>query len=484
VREYERTSTTVLDAYVGPVLNRYLERLHERLKEENFNGELLVMQSNGGVHRWDTAIKRPVGSIHSGPAAAFPASLFFANVLDAQDVLSVDMGGTSFDVGLVKDRKIKPTTDGRVGHQRNATPMVDVHAIGTGGGSIAWIDPNGILRVGPQSAGSVPGPACYDKGGTAPTVTDANLILGYLNPENFLGGRMTINFAAAAKALKTLAQQLGVQIIEVAEAIYNVVNENMINAINLAAIRRGYNPQHFLLIVGGGTGATHAVGLANKLKISHILVPKQSPVYCAFGLLLSDLKHNYVRSYITPLNQADFSELNGIFEEMECRGKQTLEREGILPQDVLFHRSADMRYIGQYKEIAIDLPAENLSSTDVHRIEKSFSERHNQLFTFCDQNRGLELLTLKVEAIGKVPRVSLHENLTNEVDSSRALKGTRDVYFTEVKGFLDTKIYDGDLLKPGNVIEGPAIVEEIALTLVIPPITRFKVDGYGNYLSD
>ncbi len=483
VREYERTSTTVLDAYVGPVLNRYLKRLHERLIEENFTGEFLLMQSNGGVHRWDTAIRRPVGSIHSGPAAAFPASLFFGDLLAREDVLSVDMGGTSFDVGLVKNRKINTTTDGWVGLQRNATPMVDVHAIGAGGGSIAWVDPNGILRVGPQSAGSVPGPACYGKGGTAPTVTDANLILGYLNPEYFLGGKMTIDLKAAEKALSTVAEQLKVGITEVAEAIYNVVNENMINAIILAAIRRGYDPQRFLLIVGGGTGAIHAVGLAKRLKISQVLVPKQSPVYCAFGLLLSDLKHDYVRSYVAPLRKMDFAEVNGIFREMERQGKETLAKEGISAGGMRFRRWADMRYIGQYKEISVELPSGDLSAADNERIESLFSKRHQQLFSFSDEKRGLELLTLKVEGSGRVPKISLKEHASTDGDLSRALKRNRTVYFSQAKDFLDTIIYDGDLLKPGNILEGPAVVEEMALTLVIPPETAFRVDRYGNYLS-
>jgi N-methylhydantoinase A len=441
------------------------------------------MQSNGGVQRWDAALKRPVGSINSGPAAAFPASLFYAEMLGCKDILSVDMGGTSFDVGLIKDRNINTTTDGWTGLQRNATPMVDILAIGAGGGSIAWIDPNGILRVGPKSAGSVPGPVCYGRGGEEPTVTDANLILGYLDPDYFLGGKMAIDVDAARKALKKIADQLGIGIIEVADAIYNVVNENMINAIALAAIRRGYDPQDFLLVVGGGTGATHAVSLAQKLKISRILIPKQSPVYCAFGLLLSDLKHDYVRSHIVQLRGADLNAINSLFEEMEAEGKRALQDEGVAPENIIFHRSADMRYLGQYKEVEIDFPKSQLEKKDIEFIENLFSERHKQLFTFSDPNRGLEILTLKVKAIGKVPRPSIKGRPLENKSPEQALKGCRKVYFTEEKDFLDTNIYDGDLLKPGNIIEGPAIVEEIAMTLVIPPKFKFKVDQYGNYIS-
>jgi len=362
--------------------------------------------------------------------------------------------------------------------------MVDVHAIGAGGGSIAWVDPNGILRVGPKSAGSVPGPACYKKGGVAPTVTDANLILGYLNPDYFLGGKLVLDRRAAEKALEVLADELKIDPIAVAEAIYHVINENMINAINLAAIRRGYDPTRFLLIVGGGTGAMHAVELAKKMKIGRILVPKQSPVYCAFGLLLSDLKHDYVRSFIAPLAKTDFSELNAVFRDMEHQGRQTLEREGISPSDVVFRRSADMRYIGQYKEISVALPSENLSETDIKLIEKSFSERHQRLFSFSDEKRGLELLTLKVEAIGKVPKIRLSEQSSDGSDSSKALKGMRKAYFTEAKDFLESSVYDGERLKPGNIVPGPAIVEETVLTLVIPPGISFQVDHYGNYYCE
>lgn len=481
VREYERTSTTVLDAYVGPSLIKYLTKLDERLREENFKGELLLMQSNGGVHKWDEALKRPVGSINSGPAAAFPASLFYSDMLGSKDILSVDMGGTSFDVGLIKDRSINTTTEGWIGQQRKAIPMVDILAIGAGGGSVAWVDPNGILRVGPQSAGSAPGPACYGKGGTEPTVTDANLILGYLNPEYFLGGKMTIDMEAAERALRKIAGELDIEVIEAADAIYNVVNENMINAITLAAIRRGYDPQEFLLVVGGGTGATHAVSLARKLKMSRIVIPKQSPVYCAFGLLLSDLKHDYVQSHIIPLRRADLGVINSLFERMEHEGVKTLQSEGVARDDIIFRRSADMRYIGQFKEVEIDFPKKDLSLDDIDPIEKLFSDKHQQLFTFSDPERELELLTLKVEVIGKIPRPSLKVVPMNGKNPDHALKDTRAVYFTDEKAFLSSKIYDGDLLKPGNVIVGPAVVEEMALTLIIPPKFSFQVDQYGNY---
>jgi len=483
VREFERTSTTVLDAYVGPILIKYLTKLHERLKKENFNGELLLMQSNGGVQRWDTALKRPLGSINSGPAAAFPASLYFAEMMDTEDILSVDMGGTSFDVGLIKNRTINTTTEGWTGQQRNAIPMADILAIGAGGGSIAWVDPNGILRVGPQSAGSDPGPACYGKRGVEPTVTDANVILGCLNPDNFLGGKLTLDVDAARKALNKIADQLGIDIIEVADAIYNVVNENMINAINLAAIRRGYDPQDFLLVVGGGTGAIHTVSLAQKLNISRILIPKQSPVYCAFGLLLSDLKHNYVQSHIAPLRSADLNFVNSLFEEMESEGSKNLRKEGVSPENIFFRRSADMRYLGQYKEVEIDFPGNSLGPEDIESIEKLFSDKHQHLFAFSDPSRELEILTLKVEAIGKTPRPSIKRKPIEGKNPDQALKGRRSVYFTEVKDFLDTNIYNGDFLEPGNIIEGPAVVEERALTLVVPPKFKFKVDQYGNYIS-
>lgn len=483
VREFERTSTTVLDAYVGPALINYLTRLYDRLRRERFDGELLLMQSNGGVHRWDTALRRPVGSINSGPAAAFPASLFFGELVGSADVLSIDMGGTSFDIGLIKDRTINTTTEGWTGFQRNGAPMVDIMAIGAGGGSIAWVDPNKVLQVGPQSAGSVPGPACYASGGMDPTVVDANLILGYLNPEYFLGGKMAIDQGAARGALRRLGEQVGIGVVETAEAIYNVVNEKMINAITLAAIRRGYDPKDFLLVVGGGTGATHAVSLAKKLNISRILIPKQSPVYCAFGLLLSDLKHSYVRSYIAALRGADLELINKIFQEMELEGTSILREEGIPLDQITFRRSADMRYVGQYKEVEVEIPGTSLKASHIGEIEALFSRKHEQLFTFCDSSRELEMLTLKVDVIGRTPKQALKARKWCDGGSDGALKGQRKVYFTEGGEFLNSHIYDGDRLVSGSTVAGPAVVEEAALTLVIPPMVSFTVDDYGNYVA-
>jgi N-methylhydantoinase A len=481
VREYERTSTTVLDAYVAPTITKYITKLYERLKEKGFAGELLIMQSNGGVQKWDTAINHPVGSINSGPAAAFPSSLYFADVLKTDDVISMDMGGTSFDVGLIKDRAIKTTTESEISNQKVSLPMVDILNIGAGGGSIAWVSSSDILRVGPQSAGALPGPACYGRGGAEPTVTDANIVLGYLDPDYFLGGRMKIDADAAHKAVEKLATRLGIGVVETASAIYSIVNENMINGIILASVRRGCDPRGFFLIVGGGAGATHAVSLAQRLGISRIIVPKHGAVYCAFGLVLSDLKHDYVRSYIARLKQADFAEINQFYAEMEREGGAALKGEGISGDKVAIVKSAAMRYFGQFKEIEIDVPGKSLSSKDIPVFEELFSKKHEQLFGYSDPTRELEVLTLKSVSIGRVPRPYLKP--VESKGARQALKGKRQVFFVESKDFIETLVYDGDALQPGSIVEGPAVVEEVAMTLAIPPKFRFSVDLFGNYIS-
>lgn len=483
LREYERTSTVVLDAYVSPTVVNYVAKLKQRLTEHDFNGEFLLMQSNGGVQSWDLAIKHGIGTLNSGPAAAFPASLYFAQSMDVQDILSVDMGGTSFDVALTKDRTIKTTTESTIAQHRNAYPMVDILTIGSGGGSIAWVNPAGLLKVGPQSAGASPGPACYGRGGTTPTVTDANLILGYLDPEYFLGGRMKVDHNAARAAFDPLAATLGVSVVEAAEAVYTVVNENMGNAISEACVRYGYDPRDFLLVVGGGAGATHAVRQAQKLQIPRMLIPKQAPVYCALGLVLSDLKHDFVRTFFSRLRQADFNHINKLIDEMRSSGRDALISEGISDHDISFRALGDMRYVGQFREIEIELPDSVLNTDSIDEIEAAFSRKHEQLYTYSDPSREIEIVALKGVAIGAATRPEPASQSLEGYNAGSALRTERPVYFSESKDFVTTPIYEGALLKPGNSVGGPAVIEETAMTLPVPPGVTFTVDEFGNYLA-
>ena len=483
LREYERTSTVVLDAYVSPTVVDYVTKLEQRLREQNFTGEFLIMQSNGGVQAWDLALKHGIGTLNSGPAAAFPASQYFAESMGVQDILSVDMGGTSFDIGLVKDKTIKTTTESTIAQHRNAYPMVDILTIGSGGGSIAWVDRAGLLRVGPKSAGAAPGPACYGHGGLGPTVTDANVILGYLDPGYFLGGKLQIDSDAAHRAFEPLATKLGIAVIEAAEAVYTIVNEDMGNAISEACVRNGYDPRDFLLVVGGGAGATHAVRQAQKLQIPRILIPKQAPVYCALGLVLSDLKHDFVRTFFSRLRQADFDRINQLFDDMRSAGRDALLSEGIADSDISFQAFADMRYVGQFRAIEIELPSSTLGNQSIDRIEALFSNKHEQLYTYCDPTRELEIVSLKGVAVGAVTRPDPASQALEERDAAKALRMERSVYFSEFKEFVSTPIYDGVRLRPGNLIEGPAVIEEAAMTLPVPPGVVFSVNEYGNYFA-
>lgn len=489
VREYERVSTTALDAYVGPRLGTYLLSLDESLRKVGFKGTFLIMQSNGGTQSRQEAASRPVTCLSSGPAASVPAGMAVGEGAGKNDLISVDMGGTSCDVVFIEGKKIPMISQGgiyrSIGDYTNASPSIDLIHIGAGGGSIASLDAGGILRVGPRSAGANPGPTCYGRGGEEPTVTDADLILGILPAGQILGGEMNLDRSKAEEVLKEkIAAPLGVDVTEAARAIYAVTNTIVAGAVANAAHRRGLDVRDFSLLMGGGLGPAHAASIAFEMRIPYVIAPKGASTYCAFGMLLSDIRHNYVHSFYTTRDGADLERINSIFQEMEERGRKTLKEEGVSETNMEFRRALDMRYRGQFYEIEIPVPEGEITEQTLDKVVELYHKFHDELYAFSVEDKPTEMLNYKLVAIGELQKPSVKPMTANGTDPSRALRDSRSVYFDEVKEFVDAQIFDGNKICAGDRIVGPAIVEEPFTTVAIPPDFKCEVDPFGNYVIE
>ena len=484
LREYERTMATVLNAYVAPYSSKYLRELGDQLKQNGYEKKLLIMQSNSGVASIKTISKIPIRLALSGPSSGPLAGLFFSDLTGEPNIITIDMGGTSFDVCLIKERIIPTATDGYIGRYRLALPTVDIHSLGAGGGSIAWVDQGDLLRVGPRSAGAIPGPVCYGQGGIEPTVTDANLLLGYINPDNFLGGRMKLNSELARNAiLEKIAEKLNIDLIDAALGIIRVVNNNMIDGINTVSVKRGYNPKDFTLVAAGGAGPVHAAKLAKIADISKIIIPRTASAFCAFGMVISNIRHDYVRPYISPIRQADLKNINDHFNKMEIEGQYTLTLEGVENADIKYTWSMDMRYIGQIYEVETPIPREYLSESNINVIEELFNKKHENIYGYRDKDSDIEVVHLRVKAEGKRDKVKFSElDQSSIIPPTEALKESRKALFEEMGKFIDTNIYDGSALLPGNIITGPAIIEEVDTTIVIIPDSECSIDKFNNYI--
>lgn len=484
VREYWRISTAVISAYVGPKLRKYLTHMVQTLHDYGFKGELLITQSNAGVMSPDVAISQAVRTVLSGPASAPAAAAYVGTPLGIRDLITVDMGGTSFDVCLIKDGKPTTTLEEAVGgvyHMR--LPMVDVHTIGAGGGSLAWVDKMNMLHVGPASAGADPGPACYGRGGANPTSTDADLLLGYLSEEYFLGGEMKVDRALAVKAMKEkVADPLGMSVPEAAQAVRKIVDHSMADAISVVSVQRGEDPRRYTLVAAGGAGPVHVADLARSLNIERVLIPRSSSIFCAIGSIISDLRHDFVRSVVTKTSEADLASLDAAFAEMQAVGDGHLEREGIAAQDRYYVKSIDMRYKGQFHEVEVPIPAGPVSAGAIDKIVSAFHDRHEELYAFRDA-LDTEMINLRIACFGRVvapARKALAAN--GSTDTKQLVKGQRDAYFKEESRFVPTPVYDGELLQVGNTVEGPAIIEQKTTTVVVPPRARVEVTRFGDYM--
>jgi N-methylhydantoinase A len=484
IGEYERTSTSIISAYIQPVIVNYINNLQKFLKNEGFKGQLLFIQNNGGVETDEIAKERPATLASSGPAGGPSATILLGKLHKTDTLLSLDMGGTSLDAAIVFKGTALIKYQSLIEDQRFSLPVLDVNSMGAGGGSIAWFDVTGTLRVGPKSAQGRPGPACYNLGGQEATVTDADVILGYVNPDHFLGGRMKLRRDLAEKAIKEkIATKMGASVQEAAVAIYRIINSHMADTVSYTFTRRGYDPRDFVLVAGGAAGAVHAAAMAQDLCIKKILIPKWAPAFCAFGMLGVDLKHDYNRYYASPVSAIDLNRVKVLYKEMEVEGLETLKREQVPADKRKLVRMMTVKYFGQFRGLEVEWPAGPITVNAIEEGLAAFHKRHNDIFGYSDPKYPLEILNFGLSAIGKMPSVVLKPIARGNKDASAALKNTRQAYFTEAKGFVKTSVYDGDKFLAGNIFEGPAVVEEQMTNVVVPPGYRMQVDDYGNYIS-
>ena len=481
-REYERTSTTVINAYLGPSSREYFSMLGKMVSEEGLKTEVLFMGSNGGTVTLQSAVEKPVTTILSGLAGGSIGGAFIAQLTGRKDVITVDMGGTSCDVCLIHNGVPAITTEGEIAHHALTIPMIDVHTIGAGGGSIAWIDSGGALRVGPQSAGAEPGPACYGKGGERPTVTDADLILGYLNPEYFLGGKILLEVDRAREAIvKYVVEPFGfASVEEAAYAIHQVVNSNMASALRVVSVDKGYDPREFTLAAFGGAGPVHALALAEALNLPELLVPRYPGIHSAVGLLAANNEHDFRRSYLAPVEGADLGYLEKIYGELEEEGRALLSREGIPEKNQEILRFVEMRYIGQAHEVNLPVPSGKIDQKVLEGVKERFYQVHFQLFSHSSPEAPTMFVTLAVKAIGRTPKPAFHQIEKGTGEPSPV--GKRPVYFGEYRKYVETPVFQRKNLLSSHVIKGPAVVEQMDSTTVILPDHQAVVDDVGSLI--
>ncbi len=483
VRFYERLSTTVLNAAVGPILQRYMENLRRRLLANGFDGVLRIMQSNGGVTSPEAVAALAASTLLSGPAAAPTAGLAAMQAHGEDSFITVDMGGTSFDAAMVVGGSPAITTSGTVNRFALALPSMEIITIGAGGGSIAWID-DGLLRMGPQSAGAEPGPACLGRGGEAPTCTDADLLLGFLSPSFFAGGRIPLSAPSALAAItRHVAEPLGMDPVRAAFGMFHVMNVNMASAIREISVQKGWDPREFPLICAGGAGAVHAAMIARQLGIRRIVVPRDAAIFCASGMLRTDLKHDFVRSCPSMLGEvtAEHGQLAAHLDAMSDEANGVLAAEGIAADRRRFVHSLDLRYVGQYHEVSVAATADQLRAADWEAIRAAFHDRHDRLYGYAlrGEGAGVELVSVRLSAFGETDKPPLTHEPLADADAGHALKGRRAVFQPEAGDFAPTPVYDGDLLHHGNRLDGPAIVEKVTTTIFVPAGYTLAVDSFG-----
>jgi N-methylhydantoinase A len=490
-QEYERASTTVLSAYIGPMLSTYVRALERALAEFGVRCPLQIMQSSGGVMSAAAAARKAAYVIESGPAAGVVASAFLGGICDFPNLISFDMGGTTAKAGVIQNGAPRITHDFRVGGKTSSgardagepikVPVVDLAEVGAGGGSIARVDAGGFLQVGPRSAGASPGPACYGFGGTQPTVTDANVVLGYLDPAYFLGGRMEIHPELSHRAIGELGKQLGLDTVTVAKGIYDLANTHMASAIRVVTLQRGIDPREYAITAFGGAGPLHVVKVAEQFDIPTIIVPLSPGVKSAFGLLVSDLAYDYVATTIMPAAAADCAALDAAFARLEDHGRSDLAVEGEFGVGAEMQRSIDLRFANQALDIAIPMPNAPVTAAAIRQAEARFRQLY---FDLCGMRPTdpCQIVNCRLRAVGMVTKPKLPTVPDGDGNAARALKASRKAYFSEAGGFTDTAVYDRVRLLPGDVVSGPAIFEEPDSTTVCPPGYAARVDAHLNLI--
>ena len=485
-REFERASTVAANAYIGPRVNAYLGELDTHLHEQGFGGAFYVVQSTGGLYPVVHARRDCVRMLESGPAAGVIGTQAICAQLGMPDAIAFDMGGTTAKAGVIADGVPLTTGSALIGGYERALPiqipMMDIFEVGTGGGSIAYLAEGNALRVGPQSAGSMPGPACYGRGGENPTVTDANLLLGRLDPDHFLGGTMALDVAAAQRALQEkIAGPLGLDPVAAADGILRIAVTAMSHAVKAVTTARGLDAGKFAMVTYGGAGPLHASAIAREIGIRRVLIPFSPGHFSAYGMLFSDLRYDYVRSTFRRLASADFDEIEAVYKELEAEGRRAIADSAIDPESIVVARAADMRYVGQEHAVTVDLPMAYFAAQDREGIKRHFDDLHAVRYGTNAPREPAELVSLRVTVTGtmrKPPREKIEAGAA--APASGALRGSKQVFFRSAGGFVQTPVFTRTALLAGNAITGPALIEEHASTTVLAPGDHLVVDDYGN----
>ncbi|MDE2846024.1 MAG: hydantoinase B/oxoprolinase family protein, partial [Gemmatimonadota bacterium] len=477
IKEYDRLSTTAVNAYVGPVYARYLGRMKEETAGLGLASDILTMTSNGGVTPLDAAAQQAVQAILSGPAGGVSGAVAYGRLIGAADLIGFDMGGTSTDISVIEAGDPQVSGEHYEGGWKIAVPMIDLHTLGAGGGSIARVDDGGTLHVGPQSAGAEPGPACYGRGGDQPTVTDANLVLGYLDPENFLGGRDPLYPDLSERAVQdSVAEPLGLSVVDAARGILDVVTTAMAEGIRLLTVRRGGDPRHFSLLAFGGAAGLHVGQVARKTGIGKVYLPSAAPVLSAYGMLASDLRYDFAQSFTASLDVVDLDEVRRLTNRMAGQGIARLRNQGLADGDIATRFTADMRYLDQIYEVNVTVPDLAMDDDAIrHAWASLFHERYQTLYSYHQLDQEIRLVTLRATVTGKLPSVDLPAKEGND-QAGEARKSTRRIY---TGTWTEAAVYAADDLASGIVIDGPAIVESDFTTVLVEEGDRLEVDPYG-----
>jgi N-methylhydantoinase A len=479
-REYERSSTICINAYVMPRVTDYVAYLEVQLKQLGIASELYIMQSNGGVITAKAARQMSARTVLSGPAGGALTGVFICRVVDKPNVITIDMGGTSSDICLIDGGTPRLTTEGDIGGYPIKLPMIDINTIGAGGGSIAWIDAGGALQVGPQSAGADPGPVCYGRGGTEPTVTDANAILGRINPSHLLKGEMPLYLEEAQRVMQQkIARPLGIDLLKAAEGVIAVVNANMVRGIRRVSVEKGYDPREFTLVTFGAAGPLHGAELCQALNMKEIIVPAHPGIASAFGMLSADVRHDFVQTHICVSDAVDVALFLSIFKRIEKQAKQQLREEGFSGTSIVLIRSADMRYIRQAYELSVPIKGGAVNRKDIPQIVEKFHDLHEKAYGYARRKEAVQFVNLRVTALGKLPEFQIIEKSPPVKETPEPIDH-RKVFFGGV--LLDTPIYDRNHIRPGFEIQGPAVIEQLDSTILVFPGNTAITDPYDNIL--
>jgi len=481
-REYERMSTTTLNAYLMPLLDNYLRNFRYFIKNVGIKVSPYIMQSNGGIMPVETALIHPVNIVLSGPSGGISGAVYLSKLLNKPNMVTLDMGGTSTEVSLIENSLPRITSEREIIGYPIKTPMIDINSIGAGGGSIAWVDKDGLLKVGPKSAGADPGPACYNQGGIEPTVTDANVVLGYLNQEFLLGGKMKINYQAACEAIKNLSEKLNLSLSETAQGIIKIVTSNMVRALKVISVERGYDPKDFCMIAFGGAGPLHASSIADELGIKEIIIPLSPGILCAMGTIQTDLKRDYVRTYIQNEDEIDYILINKIFKDLEEKAISWFKKENVPNKRQLIKKFVDIRYEGQNYELSIEIKDE-FSYKSLKDLKDKFHNEHKKNYGHFIEDESIQLVNYRIVAIGEMPEIKIKKGKKGLVaPPQKSIKNYRLVAINTHEEKIKCPIYDRAKLLVNNVIKGPAIIEQMDSTIVLLPRDIAEVDEYKNLI--